>query len=65
MNSLQEHDLEIKPTKMVKGQGLCKLVVDAQDPKEEGWENEEHMARYEVYYVTLHKDLGTLIYSVF
>jgi hypothetical protein len=29
MTSLQEYDLEIVPTQIVKGQGLCKLVVDS------------------------------------
>jgi hypothetical protein len=31
MEFIQEFDLDIKPTKIVKGQGLCKLVVEAQD----------------------------------
>jgi hypothetical protein len=29
MTSLQEYDLEIKPAQIVRGQGLCKLVVDS------------------------------------
>jgi hypothetical protein len=29
MTSLQEYDLEIKPTQIVRGQGICKLVVDS------------------------------------
>jgi len=29
MTSLQEYDLEIVPTQIVRGQGLCKLVVDS------------------------------------
>lgn len=43
MTFLQEYDLEIKPTKIVRGQGLCKLVVESRDLKEEehGWENED------------------------
>lgn len=58
MTSLQEYDLEIKPTKIEKGHGLCKLVVDAHDPKEERWENEECMAenKDEVYYVPASQD---------
>jgi hypothetical protein len=32
MTSLQEYDLEIKPTQIVRGQGLCKLVVDSVNP---------------------------------
>jgi hypothetical protein len=29
MTSLQEYDLEIVPAQIVRGQGLCKLVVDS------------------------------------
>ena len=29
MASLQENDLEIKPYKVVRGQGLCKLVAES------------------------------------
>jgi hypothetical protein len=31
MEIVQEFDLDIKPTKLVKGQGFCKLVAEAQD----------------------------------
>ena len=31
LTTLQEYDLEIKSAKSVKGQGLCKLAVEAQD----------------------------------
>jgi hypothetical protein len=31
MAVVQEFDLDIKPAKLVKGQGLCKLAVEAQD----------------------------------
>jgi hypothetical protein len=31
MAIVQEFDLDIKPFKIVKGQVLCKLVVEAQD----------------------------------
>jgi hypothetical protein len=42
MEIVQEFDLDIKPTKLVKGQGLCKLEVEAQDQVNEDpkWENE-------------------------
>jgi hypothetical protein len=43
MEVIQEFDLDIKPAKIVKGKGLCKLVVEAQDLINEedfGWENE-------------------------
>ena len=53
LNSLQEYDLEIKPSKLVRGQGLCKLATKALDPKndEEGWENEAEFFEREVLYV--------------
>jgi hypothetical protein len=31
MAVVQEFDLDIKSAKLVKGQGLCKLAVEAQD----------------------------------
>ena len=39
--------------KLVKGQGLCKLTVEALDPQEdeEGWENEADMSEREVLYI--------------
>ena len=51
--SLQEYDLEIKPSKHVKGQGLCKLMAEALDLQEdeEGWENEADMLEREVLYI--------------
>ena len=53
LTSLQEYDLEINPTKLVKGQGLCKLVVEDLDSQEEeeGWENEVDMMQREVLYI--------------
>ena len=41
MEMVQEFDLDIKPVKLVKGQGLCKLEVEAEDQVNEypGWEN--------------------------
>ena len=54
LTTLQEYDLEIKPTKLVKGQGLCKLVAEAQDPQmeeEEGWDNEVDLMQSEVLYM--------------
>ena len=33
ITNIQEYDLEIKGTKFVKGQGLCKLVVEELDPQ--------------------------------
>ena len=43
LTTLQEYDIEIKRAKLLKGQGLCKVVVEAQDlqmEQEEGWDNE-------------------------
>jgi hypothetical protein len=39
---VQEFDLDIKPSKLVKGQCLCKLAVEAQDQANQdlGWDNE-------------------------
>jgi hypothetical protein len=54
LTTLQEYDLEIKPAKLVKGQGLCKLAAEAQDPQteqEEGWDNEVDMLQNEVLYI--------------
>ena len=38
MTTLQEYDLEIKPTKIIWGQVLCQMAVEA--VSEEGWEDE-------------------------
>lgn len=54
MNTLREYDLEIIPTNIVWGQGLCNMVVEAlgKDDIEEGkWENESAM--YEIEFETL------------
>ena len=53
VDSLQEYDLEIKPVKLVKGQGLCNLAAEALDPQEneEGWENKVDMFEREVFYI--------------
>ena len=31
ITTIQEYDIEIKPSKLVKGQGLCKPVWESQD----------------------------------
>ena len=43
MKTLQEYDLEIKPVKIVKGQGFCLLFTQSNDPKyqQTNWEKEE------------------------
>ena len=52
---VQEFDLDIKPAKLVKGQGLCKLEVEAQDQVHEypRWENELALWYNEASYVSL------------
>ena len=40
MTSLQEYDLEFKPSIIIKGQGLCNLTIDNQIDKDPDWENE-------------------------
>jgi hypothetical protein len=44
MEVVQEFDLDKKPAKLVKGQGLCKLVVEAQDQVNKDSESENEMA---------------------
>ena len=43
MTALQEYDLEIKPAKIVRGQGLCHLTAQLNDPENQqaDWEQEE------------------------
>jgi hypothetical protein len=55
MAVVQEFDLDIKPPKLVKGQGLCKLVAKAQDQVNEDprWENELALWCGEASYVSL------------
>lgn len=45
MTTLQEYYLKIKPTKIVRGQGLCQM--DAEAVAEEGWEDETTMYEFE------------------
>jgi hypothetical protein len=70
MAVVQEFDLEIKPAKLVKGQGLCKLAVEAQDQvkKDHGWEKEMELWGGEVTYISpeqdsWYKDLTYLIHQ--
>jgi hypothetical protein len=54
MEVIQQFDLDIKPAKILKGQGLCKLVIEAQDlinSKDFGWENELSLWCSEALYV--------------
>ena len=58
MAVVQEFDLDIKLAKLVKGQGLCKLAVEAQDKVNEDLECENEMALWfcEVAYISLGQD---------
>jgi hypothetical protein len=58
---VQEFDLDIKPAKLVKGQGLCKLAAEAQDQVNEdsGWENEIALWCGEVAYISQYETPGT------
>ena len=67
---VQELDLDIKPTKLVKGQGLCKLVAEAQDQanQDPGWDNEIALWCGEAAYISpgpdsWYKDLAHLLHQ--
>ena len=48
VTTLQEYDLEFKPTSIVKGQGLCKLMAEGKDNEENSWDNEEEFHMVDV-----------------
>ena len=43
VTTLQEYDLEFKPTSIVKGKGLCKLMAEGKNNEENDWENEAEL----------------------
>ena len=43
VTTLQEYDLEFKPTSIVKGKGLCKIMTESKDDEEKNWENEAEL----------------------
>ena len=43
MIALQEYDLEFKTTTIVKGQRLCKLIMEGHTNEYCDWENEAHL----------------------
>jgi hypothetical protein len=55
---VQEFDLDMKPAKLVKGQGLCKLTVEAQDQENQdpGWANEITLWCGKATYISLGPD---------
>jgi hypothetical protein len=59
--TLQEYDLEFKPTNIIKGQGLYKLVNEAMESKnqlEEGWKEESAMYAHQPSYVPTIENSG-------
>ena len=48
MTALQEYDLEFKPTAVVKGQGLCKLMTEGQNIEENSRDNEVELHMVDV-----------------
>jgi len=66
MEVVQKFDLDIKPAKLVKGQGMCKMAAKAHDQINEdyGWENELDLWCSEDLYVPPGKEswYGKLIY---
>ena len=48
VTALQEYDLEFKPTSIVKGQGLCKLMAESNNNEENNWENEAELQMMDV-----------------
>ena len=69
MAVVQEFDLDIKPSKLVNGQGLCKLAAKAQDQanQDPGWDNEIALWRGEETYISSgldswYKDLAHLLH---
>ena len=43
MTALQEYNLELKPTTIIKGQGLCKLLTESHTNEDHDWENEAEL----------------------
>ena len=48
VTSLQEYDLEFKPASIVRGNGLCRLMVEGNNNEESDWENEAELHMTEV-----------------
>ena len=43
VTALQEYDLEFKPTSIIKGHGLCKLMNEHGNNDEHAWEDEAEL----------------------
>ena len=48
VTALQEYDLEFKPSSIVKGQGLCKIMAEGKDNEENSWDNEVELHMVDV-----------------
>ena len=48
VTSLQEYDLEFKPTNIIKGQGLWKLIIEGHNDEDCDWENEAELNMIDV-----------------
>ena len=48
VTALQEYDLKFKPVSIVKGKGLCKLMVEGKNNEENDWENEAELHMMDV-----------------
>jgi hypothetical protein len=58
ITTLQEYDLEIKPAKIVKGKGLCKLAVESTHDraKEDELYQDQNLFENEVCYIPVNND---------
>ena len=48
MTTLQEYDLEFKPTTIIKGQGLCKSMAEGQNNEDNSLDNEAELHMVDV-----------------
>ena len=69
MEVVHEFDVDMKPAKLVKGQGLCKLTAEAQDQANQDprWDNEIALWCGEATYISpglgsWYKDLAYLLH---
>lgn len=58
MTTLQDYDLEIKPSKIVRGQSLCQMAAEV--VADEGWDIETTMYEPDLYKTLTYQNLGTL-----
>ena len=46
--TLKEYNLELKPTTIVKGQGIYKLMAEIEDNEDNNWDNEAELHMVDV-----------------